>query len=171
MCRKVLFTIFLLIPFFNGISQTVLIGKGADAKIIQAKDFEAEGFDHEVFLKEIKSRGKVKFTEADQLPTMKRCGELKDWKAFRSCLNSKLNTIWSKNFDDTTVKNSGVYKVVLQFIIDKEGDVADIFVLGPSPKAELSAIDVIKEFKFIPAVFNGENVDVFYLIPIGGLKR
>jgi periplasmic protein TonB len=60
-------------------------------------------------------------------------------------------------------------KVVMSFVIDKEGVTRDIKVIRPvgSPEYEQHLIDVIKNMpKWTPGILKGEKVNVLYKLPI-----
>ena len=59
-------------------------------------------------------------------------------------------------------------RVVLQFVIDKEGHVTDIQVLrSVTPELDQAAIDAVKNSpKWAPGMQDGEPVNVKYTLPI-----
>ena len=172
MCRKTIFAILLLIPFFDVLSQSVSIGKGEEAKIIQAKDFESENFDLEAILEEMKNSIAVKNQDLDHSAATKRCLKEDSRKEQRICFSRFLASGVSKYFDDSTISTPGKYKLNIRCKIDSEGDFVFIVAEGGSPEAELSAIMALKKLKgIIPGKHNGENVDVLITFPIIGLKR
>ena len=59
-------------------------------------------------------------------------------------------------------------RVVLQFVIDKEGHVTDIQILrGVTPELDQAAIDVVSSLPdWKPGMQDGEAVNVKYTLPI-----
>ena len=57
--------------------------------------------------------------------------------------------------------------VIVEVIIDKSGNVADINVLKPLPFGlDQAAVDAVKQWKFKPALKNGEPVDVVFNLTV-----
>ncbi len=172
MQRLLLTAVFLSIPFFNVFSQTVLIGKGEDAKIIQAKDFEAETINLEEILEETKNSIRFKPQDLDHTASTKSCLKEKSRKEQNVCFSNFLASGVSKYFDDSTISTKGKYKISLRCKIDADGDIVFVFAEGPSLDAELSAINALRKLKgIIPANYKGERVDALVSFPIIGLKR
>ena len=64
-----------------------------------------------------------------------------------------------------TARISGI--VIVEAIIDKNGDVTDINVLKPLPFGlDQAAVDAVKQWKFKPALKNGEPVDVVFNLTV-----
>jgi len=57
--------------------------------------------------------------------------------------------------------------VIVQAIINKQGDVTDVKVLKPLPMGlDKSAVDAVSKWKFKPATLNGKPVDVYYNLTV-----
>jgi TonB family protein len=57
--------------------------------------------------------------------------------------------------------------VILEALIDKNGNVTDINVLKPLPFGlDQAAIDAVKQWKFKPAMMNGQPVDVVFNLTV-----
>jgi protein TonB len=59
-------------------------------------------------------------------------------------------------------------KVIVRFVVSKTGDVGNVEVLkGIDPSCDKEAIRVVKMLpKFIPGKQNGNNVPVYYMLPV-----
>lgn len=57
--------------------------------------------------------------------------------------------------------------VILQTIIDKEGNVTNVRILKPLPMGlSEEAIKAVKRWKFEPATLNGKPVDVYFNLTV-----
>lgn len=76
----------------------------------------------------------------------------------------------SKNtiYPPSALKQGIQGRVIVRFIVNKIGKVEKVEVIRSlNPACDREAIRVVKSFpKWIPAKLNGENVSVFYVIPI-----
>lgn len=57
--------------------------------------------------------------------------------------------------------------VIVEAIIDKQGNVTNVKVLKPLPMGlDQAAVDAVKRWKFEPATLNGKPVDVYYNLTV-----
>jgi TonB family protein len=57
--------------------------------------------------------------------------------------------------------------VIVEAIIDKQGDVVDVQVLKPLPMGlDQAAVEAIRQWKFEPATLEGKPVDVYYNLTV-----
>jgi protein TonB len=58
-------------------------------------------------------------------------------------------------------------KVILQAVVDKEGNVNEVTVLSSNnPMFNDAAIEAVKQWKYKPATQNGRPVSVFYTVRV-----
>ncbi|KUY15840.1 peptidase M56 BlaR1 [Elizabethkingia miricola] len=78
--------------------------------------------------------------------------------------------LFTQNFDNSKVDGKGTIKTTASYIIDKDGNVKNIVVVGPNESfnAEVKrAIEtIITKKKWIPAQLNGQNIVSRYRFPI-----
>ncbi len=81
-------------------------------------------------------------------------------KAVRPVYPSELYT------DDGVIIYEG--QVILRFVVTKEGKVRDVEVIKSVPQGifDKSALNAIKQYRFKPAVSNGESVDCIVRLPM-----
>ncbi|WP_108802223.1 energy transducer TonB [Aquimarina sp. Aq107] len=98
------------------------------------------------------------------------CGETGNEKKDKQCLNEKVKKFINRNFDVKIAKNlglQGVNRIYVRFIISKCGNIINVESRGPHPTLEKEAIRVVKMLpKMRPAKLDGDNVNVFYSLPI-----
>jgi TonB family protein len=76
---------------------------------------------------------------------------------------SKVEPIYSEEARKARV--SGI--VIVECLIDKSGNVTDVNVLKPLPFGlDQAAVDAVKQWKFKPAVMNGEPVNVVFNLTV-----
>ncbi len=57
--------------------------------------------------------------------------------------------------------------VIVETVIDRNGDVKDVRVLKPLPLGlDQAAVDAVKQWKFRPGTMNGEPVDVIFMLTV-----
>lgn len=91
--------------------------------------------------------------------------------ALRACLQEKIANHVNTNFNSGLGKElgleTGLKKVFVMFIIDNEGNIADVQARAPHKKLEEEAMRVIKSLpKMIPGKQKGKSVGVKYALPI-----
>ncbi|SNR15255.1 energy transducer TonB [Tenacibaculum jejuense] len=113
---------------------------------------------------------KIPFNLVEEIPLFEDCEKVAIFKQ-EKCFNKMVRDHINRNFSypgkayDASIQG----RVLVQFVIDKNGDVADLNVRGPY-KGELlekEAVRIIKKLpKFKPGKHNGKNVKVKYGVPI-----
>lgn len=113
---------------------------------------------------------KVPFNHVEEIPLFKLC-EKAPLSEQKKCFNKEISKHISKNFKypKEAYKQSIQGRVLVQFVIDKTGEVTDLNIRAPY-KGELleeEARRIIKELpKFTPGKHNGKVVKVKYGVPI-----
>ena len=113
---------------------------------------------------------KVPFNLVEEIPLFKDCQKVSIYQQ-EKCFKEKISSHIKKNFKypEKSYRNSVQGRVLVQFIIDKEGSVADLNIRGPY-KGELlekEAERIIRKLpKFKPGKHNGKTVKVKYGVPI-----
>lgn len=103
------------------------------------------------------------FSEVDSPPLLGNCPEGVDP---RNCTSGEVQQFVNYNFN-TSGLPSGYHETVVKFVIDKEGNIQDVFAEGLNEKFNLKAIKVVEKLpKFRPGFLNGESVNTVYLLPI-----
>lgn len=104
----------------------------------------------------------------DVPPTSTNClGESKKEKS--NCFDQKMNEHLRKHFKypNKAAEDNIQGKVIVSFVINKEGKVVDIQTNGGHKLLQKEARRIIALLpKFIPAVKNGKPVNIMYSIPI-----
>ena len=104
----------------------------------------------------------------DVPPTSTNClGESKKEKS--NCFNQKMNEHLRKHFKypNKAAEDNIQGKVIVSFVINKEGKVVDIQTNGGHKLLQKEARRIIALLpKFTPAVKNGKPVNIMYSIPI-----
>jgi protein TonB len=75
---------------------------------------------------------------------------------------------FTKVFRADKIKEKGIVKTVILFVIEKDGSVIDVKALGGSQSLNDESIRAIKKIKgtWIPAEINGETVRYRYRLPL-----
>lgn len=113
--------------------------------------------------------GPQTFERVEIPPTFPGCtGDVVQKKA---CFNQKVKGVIAKKFDPNVASEAGVssgtQKVMVNFTIDKFGNVTNIKARGTHPKIEAEAIKAAKSLpKMTAARQNGAPVDVVFSVPI-----
>ena len=113
----------------------------------------------------------VKFSEVESAPFyIDWCTSNPTEDKIRECTDSGIKLFTKLNFDTglaNELKLSGLQRITIAFVINKNGDVVDIRVRAPHPQLEDEAIRVINLLpKMEPGRQNSEAVSVSYLLPI-----
>ena len=78
-----------------------------------------------------------------------------------------LNKNLANNYPEKAINESIQGKVLIQFVVDKEGNVSDVKAVSGPEELREAAIKVIRQSgKWIPAVQNGRNVKSYKMQPI-----
>jgi len=89
----------------------------------------------------------------------------------KACFNQKVKSALVKKFDPNLASDlnlsSGTQRIMINFTVDKFGNVTNITAKGPHPKMEAEAIKAAKSLpKMTAARQNGVPVDVVFNVPI-----
>lgn len=109
------------------------------------------------------------FERVEVPPTYPGCtGDATQKKA---CFNQKVRAAIGNKFDSSVASDlnlvSGVQKIMINFTVDKFGNVTNIRAKGSHPKLEAEALKAAKSLpKMTAARQNGAPVDVVYNVPI-----
>lgn len=71
-------------------------------------------------------------------------------------------------YPETAAENNVQGKVVVQFVVKKDGSIGDVKVVrSKDPDLDREAVRVVKTFpNFIPGKMNGQPVNVWYTLPV-----
>mgnify|MGYP003112476954 CR=1 FL=1 len=112
----------------------------------------------------------VPFAVIDQVPIYPGCENLGNNEEQKKCMTSKISEFVGANFNTglgKELKLVGLKRVIVQFKIDKNGEIADARARAPHPELEKEALRVINSIpKMIPGQQKGKNVGVMYSLPI-----
>lgn len=113
----------------------------------------------------------IPFSVIEMAPTHPDCNSVSSEEEKKKCTTNIINKHVAKNYNtnlaNTLGLSAGKKRLNVQFIIDKQGHIANIKARGPHPQLEEEAIRVLKLLpQFIPGKHYGENVDVAYSLPI-----
>ena len=118
-----------------------------------------------------KQSGDPIFTVVEQMPRFPGCEDIEgDQEAKKDCSNKKLIQFIIDNitYPETAKKNNVEGIVVIRFVIDKEGHPNSLVVLRSlHPECDAEAKRIINMMpQFTPGKQNGENVNVYYTLPV-----
>lgn len=112
----------------------------------------------------------VPFAVIDQVPLFPGCESLSSNDEQKKCMSQKIQEHVIANFNSDMGKEvglTGVNRVIVQFKIDKKGEIVDVKARAPHPKLKEEAIRVIKSIpQMIPGKQKGKAVGVMYSLPI-----
>lgn len=110
------------------------------------------------------------YTGVERVPVFPGCEALNDNDQRRDCLSSEIGKLVSKRFNTGLAESlglSGNQRIYVSFVINKNGEVANIQVRAPHPKLENEAKRVVNMIpQMIPALQNNKKVDVLFTLPI-----
>lgn len=113
--------------------------------------------------------GNFPFAVVDQVPAFEGCEEWLD-DPRKNCTSKKIGNFVNENFDTSLGEKlglTGVNRVLVQFKIDRTGQVVDAQARAGHPELEAEAIRVINSIpKMTPGQQNGNPVSVMYSLPI-----
>lgn len=105
-----------------------------------------------------------------QAPIYPGCESLGTNEEQKKCLSEKIDQLIRENFDTSIGKENGLSgrnRVTIQFKIDNEGNVVDIFSRAPHPSLEEESKRVVNLLpKMQPGMQEGKPVAVTYSLPI-----
>jgi len=112
----------------------------------------------------------IPFAVVDQIPIFPGCETLDTNDLQKECMSEKIAQFVNLNFDTSLgkkLKMYGVNRVIVQFKINKEGDISNVRARAPHPDLEREAIRVINSLpKMVPGKQKGKAVAVMYSLPI-----
>ena len=112
----------------------------------------------------------VPFAVIDQVPVFPGCENLGSNDAQKECMSSKISEFVTRNFNADLGKElglTGMNRVIVQFKIDKNGNIMDVRSRAPHPALEVEASRVINSLpQMQPGQQGGQNVRVMYSLPI-----
>tara|TARA_R100000935_G_scaffold15175_1_gene30193 strand:+ start:149 stop:793 length:645 start_codon:yes stop_codon:yes gene_type:complete len=112
----------------------------------------------------------VPFAVIDQVPIYPGCEGLASNEEQKKCMSDKIMEHVQKNFNTSMGKElglTGVNRVIVQFKINKNGEIVDVKSRAPHPKLKEEASRVINSLpQMIPGEQNGTAVGVMYSLPI-----
>ena len=111
----------------------------------------------------------VPFALIENVPVFPGCDGTEE--ELKTCLQEKITAHVSANFNPGLAKElglePGLKKIFVMFIIDNEGNIADVKAKAPHKKLEEEAMRVIKSMpKMTPGKQKGKAVGVKYSLPI-----
>lgn len=113
----------------------------------------------------------VPFKTIERTPIYPGCENLTTEDERKTCFTNNIFIHVHENFNAKALQNigltSGRKRISVQFIIDKNGNIADVEARAPHPKMQEEAIRTIKLLPQMKAgVQDGKNVAIRYNIPI-----
>ena len=110
------------------------------------------------------------FAVIEQVPVFPGCENLASNEDMKKCMSAKIDEIVRKKFNadlGSQLGLTGVIRVIVQFKIDKNGNVTDVRSRAPHPALEDEALRVINSLpQMQPGQQGGQNVGVMYSLPI-----
>jgi len=110
----------------------------------------------------------VPFALIEQVPLFPGCEDLSSNEEQKKCMSQKIQEHVMKNFNAEVGKGlTGVNRVIVQFKINKEGNIEGVKARAASPELEKEGIRVIESLpQMTPGKQNGKDVNVMYSLPI-----
>lgn len=106
----------------------------------------------------------------ERVPVFPGCESLTDNGERRECMSAEIGKIIHRRFNTSIASDIGLkgnQRIYVNFIINKEGQVADVKVSAPHPKLENEAKRVINMIpKMLPGMQNNKDVAVMFNLPI-----
>ncbi|WP_373057864.1 energy transducer TonB [Zunongwangia sp. H14] len=113
---------------------------------------------------------KVPFEVIEFVPIFPGCEKLDNNAARKSCMSSKISSFINREFDTSLGAKlglSGINRVIVQFVINENGEIEQIQTRAPHPALEEEARRVIEKLPVMqPGKQRGKAVPVSYSIPI-----
>ena len=112
---------------------------------------------------------KIHFAIIEKAPIYPGCRSENNTK-LKKCMSENISIHVSKIFNKKNINKKlkpGLYKINVQFIIDKKGKVKNIQARADYPELEAEAIRVVESLpRMEPGKQKGKNVGVIYSLPI-----
>tara|TARA_R110000851_G_scaffold207537_2_gene359714 strand:+ start:109667 stop:111082 length:1416 start_codon:yes stop_codon:yes gene_type:complete len=110
----------------------------------------------------------VAFSEIERVPTYPGCEGGNE--ALKQCFTQRISGFVGENFNTKLGNDLGLtgrQRIVVQFKIDKAGNIVDVKAKAPKPELEAEAIRIIKKLpQMQPGEQKGKKVNVIYSLPI-----
>jgi protein TonB len=116
------------------------------------------------------TEGDVPFAVIEKVPVYPNCEDNTNVE-LKKCMSTKISEFIGANFDMKKIEAldlpPNVYRVSVQFKIDKEGKVVNVRARALNPEIENEAVRVVSSLpQMIPGKQKGEPVGVLYSLPI-----
>ncbi len=112
----------------------------------------------------------VPFAVIENVPIFPGCENLPNNDARKKCMSEKVQEFVNRKFNTdlgSQLGLSGVNRIIVQFKIDKSGNITDVRSRAPHPRLEQEAARVINALpKMQPGKQRGKAVGVMYSLPI-----
>jgi hypothetical protein len=112
----------------------------------------------------------VEFSIIDKAPVFPGCESAGTLEEIKKCFSLNLQKHVAKNFNTKIgeeVGLTGVNKIFVKFIVDKNGEIKDMHVRAPHPDLQVETERVLSILpKLTPGMANGKPVSVKYVLPI-----
>ncbi|TXD91756.1 hypothetical protein ES724_16030 [Gillisia hiemivivida] len=112
----------------------------------------------------------VPFSIIDEVPTYPGCENSGSNDEKKKCMSEKIQEYVNEAFNTDLGKElnlKGVNRIIVQFKIDKSGNIIEARARAPHPALEAEAIRVINEIpQMVPGKQNGQASNVMYSLPI-----
>ncbi len=120
--------------------------------------------------KEYRQSKDVPFAVIEQVPVFPGCENLASNDEQKKCMSDKIQEYVNKNFNTGLGKElnlKGTNRIIVQFKIDKQGNIKDVKSRAPHPDLEVEAERVINSLPSMkPGKQGGTEVGVVYSLPI-----
>lgn len=112
----------------------------------------------------------VPFSVIENVPIFPGCENLSNNDQRKKCMSEKVQEFVNRKFNTdlgSQLGLSGVNRIIVQFKIDKNGNITEVRSRAPHPKLEQEAARVINSLpKMQPGKQRGKAVSVLYSLPI-----
>ncbi|WP_127844640.1 energy transducer TonB [Psychroflexus aestuariivivens] len=112
----------------------------------------------------------VDFKDIENPPLAPECKPKWNTKKRKKCTSNYIATHVNKNFDPGLAPElgfEGITKIIVEFIIDKNGRVINIVANGGPEIMNQNAVEVISQLpEFKPGIKDGKPVNIAYKMPI-----
>lgn len=112
----------------------------------------------------------VPFAVIENVPIFPGCEGMSNNDQRKKCMSEKVQEFVNRKFNTdlgSQLGLSGVNRIIVQFKIDKNGNIADVRSRAPHPRLEQEAARVINSLpKMQPGKQRGKPVGVMYSLPI-----
>ena len=112
----------------------------------------------------------VPFAVIENVPIYPGCESMKNNDQRKKCMSEKIDEFVRRKFNadlGSQLGLTGINRVIVQFKIDKNGNVTDVRSRAPHPRLEEEAASVINALpKMQPGKQRGKPVGVMYSLPI-----